>query len=62
MNKKTIAKVWLGERIKWWLYHPRFELIYLLGGIPEEHQNTLHYRNINSIFVNFREKIGNKDE
>lgn len=34
------------ERIRWWACHPRFELIYLLGGIPKEHINTLNYRNI----------------
>lgn len=37
------------ERARWWIYHPRYELIYLLGGVPKEHLNTLHYRNVESI-------------
>ncbi len=50
------------ERIKWWIYHPINELIYLLGGIPEEHINTLHYRNVLSVvdglkkYINFANK------
>ena len=45
------------ERLKWWIYHPRYELIYLLGGIPNEHINTVHYRNIESIMGSIQDKI-----
>lgn len=45
------------ERISWWAHHPRFELIYLLGGIPRQHINVMHYRNIVSIVEDFKKKI-----
>lgn len=45
------------ERLRWWLYHPRLELIYLLGGIPREHINTLHYRNVVSVVESIRAQI-----
>lgn len=45
------------EKIKWWTYHTRFELIYLLGGIPKEHINTLHYRNVESVVESIKSKI-----
>ena len=47
----------LKERISWWVHHPRFEMIYLLGGIPHEHINTLHYRNIVSCIDNLNGKV-----
>lgn len=47
----------LPERIKWWLYHPKLELIYFLGGIPEQHIDTLHYRNIRTIVANLKNTI-----
>ena len=37
----------------------RYELIYLLGGVPEEHINTLNYKNVEAVFKNLREKIEN---
>ncbi len=46
------------ERVRWWIYHPRFELIYLLGGIPREHNGgVLHYRNIESVVWNLKMNI-----
>lgn len=47
------------ERMKWWIYHPRFELIYLLGGTPNEHNGILHYRNIESVMWNIKVNIAN---
>lgn len=35
----------------------RCETIYLLGGIPKTHINTIHYRNVGPIFENIRRKI-----
>ena len=52
------------ERIRWWLYHPRFELIYLLGGVPKEHcigeggTGALHYRNIRAVMSSLKKRIG----
>lgn len=46
------------ERIRWWIYHPKFELIYLLGGIPKEHNGTLHYRNIFSVVGSLQDILG----
>lgn len=43
--------------LKWKLYYWRCEFIYLIGGIPREHINTVHYRNINSIMSDIQEKI-----
>ena len=45
------------ERARWWVYHPRFELIYLLGGIPKEHIDTLNYRNMSSVVKALKDKI-----
>lgn len=46
------------ERIKWWVYFPRYELIYLLGGIPKQHTGgVIHYRNVDTVFKDLREKI-----
>jgi hypothetical protein len=50
------------ERIRWWTHHPREELIYLLGGTPNSHQNILHYRNIESVFANLEKKINSLTE
>jgi hypothetical protein len=47
----------LTERMRWWLRHPRFELIYLLGGVPKEHFNVIHYRNVGSIIDGLVRKI-----
>lgn len=52
-------KIKLPEKIRWWLYHPKFELIYLLGGIPHEHINTLNYRNIDTVVKSLRSNIDN---
>ena len=46
------------ERLRWWLHYPRFELIYLLGGIPNQHNGSVvHYRNIRTIFEQINKKI-----
>ena len=45
------------ERLRWIIYHPRFELIYFLGGIPKQHINTLHYRNVESVFTQIKGKL-----
>ncbi len=50
------------ERIRWWIHHPRFELIYLLGGIPKEHMNCVHYRNIESIFKDIKSKLAQSNK
>ncbi len=48
----------LTERIRWWIHSPRFELIYLLGGIPKEHNGgVLHYRNINDVIANIGKQL-----
>jgi len=44
--------------LKWkLLVWPRLELIYLLGGTPNEHINTVHYRNMKSIVSKLKKKI-----
>jgi hypothetical protein len=46
------------ERIKWWLYHPRYELIYLLGGVPREHNGgVVHYRNIEVLVGGLKKQL-----
>jgi len=46
------------ERVSWWLSFPRQELIYLLGGIPNEHNGgVLHYRNTMKVIQNLKEKF-----
>jgi len=54
VKKKTI------ERIRWWFYHPLFETIYLLGGIPKQHINTINYRNVESVFEDLKIKLNEK--
>lgn len=58
MKSKHYNRTW--EHIKWWLYSPRFELIYLLGGTPDQHQNVLHYRNIERVVANLQKLITTK--
>lgn len=43
--------------IKWKTHWLKCELIYLLGGIPKEHIDTLHYRNIESVVADIKSKI-----
>lgn len=43
--------------IQWKIYFWRCELIYFLGGTPDEHKNTLHYRNIKSVVGDLKRKI-----
>lgn len=43
--------------MKNWLNWVRCEAIYLLGGIPKEHINTLNYRNIGALMSNLRKQI-----
>lgn len=50
------------ERIRWWIYFPRFELIYLLGGIPKEHIGVTHYRNIVSIMESIKANINKANQ
>ncbi len=45
------------EWFAWKLYYWRCELIYALGGTPNAHQNTIHYRNIETVVKNIREQI-----
>ena len=45
------------ERLTWAICHPINEVIYLLGGIPKEHIDTLHYRNITAVVDNLRKEI-----
>ncbi len=47
------------EWLKWKIYYWKCELIYFFGGTPREHVNTLHYRNIESVVKDLREKINN---
>lgn len=56
-----MAKEKLTERIRWWLSYPRFELIYLLGGVPHQHINTLNYRNIQIVVSGLR-RVTNQDD
>jgi len=46
------------ERLKWIIFHPIHEIIYLLGGTPNEHIGTLHYRNISLIASDLRKVMG----
>jgi hypothetical protein len=55
LDQATIKEI--KERIRWWMHHPVKELIYLLGGVPKEHINTAHYRNVRSIFKHIQDEI-----
>lgn len=50
------------ERLKWIIFHPIHEIVYLLGGVPKEHIGTLHYRNIGSVVKDLRNKIKKNED
>ena len=45
------------QLIKQKLHYLKCEFIYLIGGIPREHINTVNYRNIKNIFENIKQQI-----
>ena len=47
------------ERLKWIIYHPIHEIIYLLCGTPNAQINTLNYRNITSVVKGVRKELSN---
>lgn len=48
---------WIKDKLFYW----RCELIYFLGGTPNEHIGTLHYRNIESVVANLTKQIADSN-